>query len=203
MSKTINQALSDLVIGLGGDPSVLTDNDTVSDYIEDLKDAIKECASGESEALIDDTEASETKTYSSSKIESLIPENELPVPQASQNGQIATIVKDGNTYKWGVVNQFAVYTGRVGNTNAFTLDDDSPRRTPVNRIPMILTAYLNTGEYLTFTGRHDSNSTVTVFTAVTRGTNSTTYHTITKTLDWSDTSLNGATYASVTINDPA
>lgn len=203
MSKTINQALSDLVIGLGGDPSVLTDNDTVSDYIEDLKDAIKECASGESEALIDDTEASEAKTYSSSKIESLIPANELPEPKSADNGKIATIVKDGNTYKWGVVNQLSVYTGRVGNTNVFTLDDNSPRRNPTTGIPMILTAYLNTGEYLTFTARHDSNANTTVFTAVTRGTNSTTYHTITKPLDWSDTSLNGATYSSVTINDPA
>lgn len=70
MSKTINQALADLVTGLGADPSVLSDNATVSDYIEDLSGAIK----GETEALIDDEEASETKTYSSSKIESIIPE---------------------------------------------------------------------------------------------------------------------------------
>lgn len=41
MSKTINEALKDLITGLGADPSVLSDNSTVSDYIEDLTDAIK------------------------------------------------------------------------------------------------------------------------------------------------------------------
>lgn len=41
MSKTINQALKDLILGLGADPSVLSDNSTVSDYIEDLTGAIK------------------------------------------------------------------------------------------------------------------------------------------------------------------
>lgn len=41
MSKTINQAMTDLITGLGANPSVLSDNSTVSDYIEDLTDAIK------------------------------------------------------------------------------------------------------------------------------------------------------------------
>ena len=41
MSKTINEAMKDLITGLGADPSVLSDNSTVSDYIEDLTDAIK------------------------------------------------------------------------------------------------------------------------------------------------------------------
>ena len=41
MSKTINEAMRDLITGLGADPSVLSDNSTVSDYIEDLTDAIK------------------------------------------------------------------------------------------------------------------------------------------------------------------
>ena len=84
MSKTINQALADLVVGLGADPSVLTDNETVSDYIEDLVGAIK----GETADIIDDTEASETKTYSSSKIESLIPADELPAVTASDDGKL-------------------------------------------------------------------------------------------------------------------
>lgn len=47
MSKTINQALRDLFIGLGGDVSELADNDTVSDYIEDLESAIKAVAAAE------------------------------------------------------------------------------------------------------------------------------------------------------------
>lgn len=40
-NKTINQALRDLFIGLGGDISALADNTSVSDYIEDLESAIK------------------------------------------------------------------------------------------------------------------------------------------------------------------
>ena len=44
MSKTINEALADLITGLGESSSVLSDNATVSDYIEDLSDAIKKCA---------------------------------------------------------------------------------------------------------------------------------------------------------------
>ena len=68
--KTINQALKDLFLGLGGDSSALADNSSCSDYIEDLESAIKGAASG---AQIDDTAPSETKVYSSSKVESLIP----------------------------------------------------------------------------------------------------------------------------------
>ena len=41
MSKTINQALKDLYLSLGGDPSALTDNSTVSDYIADLENGLK------------------------------------------------------------------------------------------------------------------------------------------------------------------
>ena len=74
MSKTINQALADLVTGLGESSSILSDNATVSDYIADVEKAIKDYAGATAEAIIDDTEASQTKTYSSSKIESIIPE---------------------------------------------------------------------------------------------------------------------------------
>lgn len=41
-NKTINQALRDLFLGLGGDASALADNTSVSDYIADLESAIKE-----------------------------------------------------------------------------------------------------------------------------------------------------------------
>lgn len=88
MSKTINEAMRDLITGLGADPSVLSDNSTVSDYIEDLIGAIK----GETADIIDDTEASETKTYSSSKIASLIPAPELPEVAAANNGQVLAVV---------------------------------------------------------------------------------------------------------------
>lgn len=92
MGKTINEALKDLFLGLGGKSSALSDNDSVSDYIEDLESAIKASAGGAAEDLIDDTEASETKTYSSSKIASLIPAPELPEVAAANNGQVLAVV---------------------------------------------------------------------------------------------------------------
>lgn len=92
MGKTINEALKDLFIGLGGNSSALSDNDSVSDYIEDLESAIKASAGGAAEDLIDDTESSETKTYSSSKIASLIPAPELPEVAAANNGQVLAVV---------------------------------------------------------------------------------------------------------------
>lgn len=92
MGKTINEALKDLFIGLGGKSSALSDNDSVSDYIEDLESAIKASAGGAAEAIIDDSAASETKTYSSSKIASLIPAPELPEVAAANNGQVLAVV---------------------------------------------------------------------------------------------------------------
>ena len=47
MSKTINQALKDLFLGLGGDASALADNKDISDYIDDLESAIKATAAAE------------------------------------------------------------------------------------------------------------------------------------------------------------
>ena len=72
--KTISQALKDLFLGLGGNESALADNTSASDYIQDLESAIKATASGAVGDIIDDTEASDTTTYSSNKITNLIPE---------------------------------------------------------------------------------------------------------------------------------
>lgn len=88
MGKTINQALKDLFLGLGGDASALADNKDISDYIDDLESAIE----GKTESLIDDTEAKSTTTYSSSKIESLIPADELPEVDSGDNGKILAVV---------------------------------------------------------------------------------------------------------------
>ena len=92
MGKTIKEALKDLFIGLGGKSSALSDNDSVSDYIEDLESAIKASAGGAAEAIIDDSAESETKTYSSSKIASLIPSPELPEVAAANDGQVLAVV---------------------------------------------------------------------------------------------------------------
>lgn len=87
-NKTINQALTDLYLGLGGDSKELEDNTKVSDYIEDLEGAIK----GASSSLIDDSEASEDTTYSSSKIEAILPDG-LPEVTSSDNGDVLTVVQ--------------------------------------------------------------------------------------------------------------
>ena len=42
-NKTIKQSIEDLFIGLGGNPSALTDNTDTSDVIDDLESAIKGC----------------------------------------------------------------------------------------------------------------------------------------------------------------
>lgn len=47
MGKTINQALKDLFLSLGGESSALADNTSVSDYIADLESAIKATAAAE------------------------------------------------------------------------------------------------------------------------------------------------------------
>lgn len=109
--KTISQALKDLFLGLGGDSSALADNTSASDYIQDLESAIKATASGASEDLIDDTEASSTKTYSSTKIESLIPANELPTPAVGKIGRVVSVVSDGNEgAKYDLVTPASVVT---------------------------------------------------------------------------------------------
>jgi hypothetical protein len=74
--KTINQALKDLFLGLGGDPSALADNTSVSDYIADLESAIKAAATAE-----------------------------LPTPAETNVGKVATVVSDGEGgYEWSAEN---------------------------------------------------------------------------------------------------
>lgn len=114
-NKRITEALKDLFLGLGGDASMLSDNQTVSDYIDDLESAIKAEASG----IINDNAASEATTYSSLKIASLIPANELPTPVEALNKKIAKVISDGNGgYKWGAIDE-------TGNALGvwFTYDD--------------------------------------------------------------------------------
>lgn len=91
--KTIKQALKDLFLGLGGNVSELSDNTSVSDYIEDLESAISGAASGAAEDLIDDSASSESTTYSSSKIDTLA----LPSATTANKKQVLKVNDSG---KW-------------------------------------------------------------------------------------------------------
>ena len=120
-NKTINQALKDLFLGLGGNSSALADNTSASDYIEDLESAIKTTASDAAGDIIDDSEASETTAYSSSKVESLIPEAELPAVTTDDNGKILAVVAG----EWTLVTMSAVADTTTGAVT-FTFTPDSP-----------------------------------------------------------------------------
>lgn len=99
MSKTINQALKDLYLSLGGDPSALEDNSTVSDYIADLENGLKGLAelpapssdnSGKIAKVVSDGEGgyiwgAENET------------SELPAPAVGDIGKIVGAVSDGES----------------------------------------------------------------------------------------------------------
>lgn len=120
--STINESLKKLFLGLGGDSSKLADNKDVSDYIDDLESAIAGKAAAAAEDIIDDTEVGLSTTYSSSKIESLIPADELPVVSADDNGKVLAVVNGA----WTLVTMTAaanLETGAV--TFTFTPDAQS------------------------------------------------------------------------------
>ena len=108
MSKTINQALKDLYLSLGGDPSALEDNSTVSDYIADLENGLKGLAelpapsstnSGKIAKVVSDGEGgyiwgAENET------------SELPTPSVDNAGKVAKVVSDGQDgYIWSAENE--------------------------------------------------------------------------------------------------
>lgn len=110
------QALKDLYVALGGEASDVADLTTSSEVLVALQavaqaaatelPAVKKADAGktltvnsngkwaalEPKSEIDDEEASETTTYSSSKITSLIPSPELPAVTASDNGKLLGVV---------------------------------------------------------------------------------------------------------------
>ena len=106
--KTINQALKDLFLGLGGDPSKLSDNTSVSDYIEDLESAIEAAATAElptpAEANVGKvaTVVSDGEDGYEWSAESVVIPQELPTPASTNLGKVATVVSDGaGGYEWG------------------------------------------------------------------------------------------------------
>ena len=189
MSKTINQALADLVTGLGESSSILSDNMTVSDYIADVETAIKDYAGVTAEAIIDDSVASETKTYSSSKIESLIPENELPAVSATDNGKVLGV--SGGA--WGKRNPY-IDIGDAMIDKLFLTQDTAKS---------ILSDGCGTFtqddiKYFAFLSTVSGNNVT--FLSVSRGTNSTVYKSF--TFDKTISTTTQVPITTVTVNDP-
>ena len=107
MSKTINEALKDLFIGLGGDPSQLADNSTVSDYIADLESAIKAAATAELPTPVEANVGKVATVVQRGSAYAWGADNipaELPTPGAANVGKIATVVESEGVYSWGVTN---------------------------------------------------------------------------------------------------
>lgn len=120
------QALKGLYAALNGDPKDVENMTTSSEVITAMEDVaaaaatelpvVKKVDAGKTltvngngkwaaimpESVIDDTEASATKTYSSSKIESLIPANELPTPLLTDVGKIAKVAMDDTKAVWTI-----------------------------------------------------------------------------------------------------
>ena len=87
-NKTINDALKDLFLALGGDATELSDNTKISDYIEDLKGALKDA--------IDDA-VSEA----------------LPTVTSSNNGQVLKVIEGA----WGVGDALPTVTSSENGYN--------------------------------------------------------------------------------------
>ena len=110
------QALKNLYVALGGEAADVENLQTSAEVITALNDVAAAAATelpvvakkdaGKTltvngngkwaaimpEDVIDDSEASETKTYSSSKIASLIPADELPAVTSEDNGKLLGVV---------------------------------------------------------------------------------------------------------------
>lgn len=131
--KTINQALKDLFLGLGGDSSALADNSSVSDYIEDLESAIKGAASGELPevtaedigdvlAVVSDGESG--AQWGKGEIPS-----ELPSVEAADIGEALIVESDGEGgAQWGkgtisVPQEITIFDGTISGST-FTLTGD-------------------------------------------------------------------------------
>lgn len=124
MSKTINQALKDLYLSLGGDPSALEDNSTVSDYIADLENGLKGLAelpapsstnNGKIAKVVSDGEGgyiwgAENET------------SELPTPSADNSGKVAKVVSDGQDgYIWSAENETQELPAVTATNNGYLL----------------------------------------------------------------------------------
>lgn len=142
------QALKNLYVALGGDASDVENLTTSSEVITAMESVAASAASelpvvkkvdeGKTltvdgngkwaailpESVIDDEEASETKTYSSSKIASLIPANELPAVTASDNGKLLGV----NQGAWSAVEKDTIVIPCEVNNAKVEPMSDAPLR---------------------------------------------------------------------------
>lgn len=119
----MTDAFKKIFLGLGGDPKELSENNDVGDFILDLEYAIKKTASN----VINDSEASDTTTYSSNKITSLIPEAKDPeylkVMLSNMAAEYAPTITFPNSYsREKFVNDIAEKTPSVLYLSQFAFD---------------------------------------------------------------------------------
>ena len=146
---TINEALKSLILALGGDPESMYDNTTISDYIKDLETAMEAGGSG---VKIDDTTASDSTVYSSSKTESLIPvipDPELPAVTSSDIGEALIVESDGEGgAQWGkkTIGEVAVFrcsvSGSIVTLTGGAKVSDVTAAVQANKFVVIISDYM-------------------------------------------------------------
>lgn len=208
------QALKGLYAALNGDPKDVENMATSSEVITAMQDVaaaaatelpvVKKVDEGKvltvngngkwsaalPESPIDDTEASETKTYSSSKIESLIPANELPTVTSSDNGKVLRVASG----HWTTGNPYL----DLGDA---MIDKIILPPEIAKRILLDGCCTFNQDDIKYFASLSTVSGNNVTFLSVSRGTTSTIYKSF--TFDKTVETVTNVSIVTVTVNDPA
>lgn len=164
--------------------------------------------------VINDDTPSTSTVYSSSKVESLIPANELPEVSASDFGKYLTVKKSSNgSYKWGKEAYGARLRGSIvsdGNSGyKFALDatgeyanDSEIMNVIVSRAPVFCCTSNNDGiPAIVLTGACDVGANKLIFSGMYRKETSTVFVSFEHSIMW--TNVNNDPVTVKEIADPA